>query len=195
MTTRQLSLKRGVYDFKKGGMEIITRNLTELFVCQLIIIFMLKDNLQVFKEFIYNSLMRFVKEIPLDIDFGPVSNEDINNGIMDWTKVVPSDIEFEIECVSYISSIVQYFKDMVLIKESVSYKFLTREILPEMWRSRKGIELKRQRKLENLANLLDSDKRYQEAHVIRIIVKPHLERVNRKWTNMTALEKFKSLFS
>ena len=61
--------------------------------------------------------------------------------------------------------------------------------------SRKEIGLKRQRKLEDLANLLDNDGGYQEAHVIRIIVKPHLERMNRKWINMTALEKFKSLFS
>ena len=53
-----------------------------------------------------------------------------------------------------------------------------------------------QRKLENLVKLLDNDERYQEAHVIRIIIKPHLEEMNRrKWTNMTAMEKLKSLFS
>ena len=81
------------------------------------------------------------------------------------------------------------------VNNNPAYIFLTKEVLPEMWKDRKGIELKRQRKLEDLANLLDKDGRYQEAHVVRIIVKPYLEEMNRKWTNMTTQEKFKSLFS
>ena len=125
----------------------------------------------------------------------PVFKEDLHSSVMYIVKVVPSNIEFEIICISFISSIVKYSMGRDFIMMSLPYTFFTKEILPEMWRSRKEIELKRQRKLEDLANLLDNDGRYQDAHVIRIIVKPHLERVNRKWTNMTALKKFKSLFS
>ena len=41
-----------------------------------------------------------------------------------------------------------------------TYTFLTKEVLPDMWRSWKEIELKRQGKLEDLANVLDNDGRY-----------------------------------
>ena len=103
-----------------------------------------------------------------------------------------TETDFEIICITLITLMAQCIKDNNDMK--LHYTFLTEEFLPEMWKDRKGIELKRQRKLENLAKLLDKDERYQEAHVIRIIVKPHLEEMNRKWTNMTALEKFKSCF-
>ena len=168
---RRLALKRSVYDFKKKGMKnVILRNralLSYITICMLF-----RNSLPVFKEVLYN-------------------------GIMNWTKEgTPSDIEFEMLCVTFITLIVQYVKNVKRIFiDPHYYTFLTEEVLPEMWRSRKEIELKRQRKPEKLANLLDNDERYQEAHVIRIIVKPHLERMNRKWTNMTALERFKSLFS
>ena len=156
MATRQLSLKRNVYDLKKGGFEKMILSDTK---CRMLF---------------YNYLIPMV--VPQEGEL--------------------SDIDFEICCVAFILLWVKNMK-----KEGVRamgcpiYTFLAQGVLPEMWRSRKGIELKRQRKLEDLANLLDNDERYQEAHVIRIIVKPYLEEMNRGWTNMTAMGKFKSLIS
>ena len=167
MTTRQLSSKRSIYTYKKENRKIIIRNYGAPFIDILTI------------TGIFSSL--------------PAFEEDLYNNIMNYAKEIPSDIEFEMFCVTFITSIVLYLKNKDFAR--LPYTFLTKKVLPEMWRSRKEIELKRQYKLESLANLLDNDGRYQEAHVIRIIVKPHLERMNRKWTNMTALEKFKSLFS
>ena len=168
MTDRQLSLKRRVYDFKKECMGTLIRDFRISLLGTLMQ--MVLYNLSSFKEELYNGIMYLVKE-------------------------ASSDIEFEMYCITFITSIVQYTKNIDRFLIELPYTFLTKEVLPEMWRSRKEIELKRQRKLENLANLLDNDGRYQEAHVIRIIVKPHLERMNRKWANMTTLEKFKSLLS
>ena len=193
MATRQLTLKRTVYDSK----EIIKRNFPEFL--DGILTSMFYDSLPVFKEALYNNFMYFAKVVPSDEGFGMFlnSNLDVHNSVTYLrAKVAPSDIGFEMFYVSCISSIVKYSKgSRDFMCNDYTYTFLTKEVLPEMWRSRKEIELKRQRKLEDLANLLDNVGRYQEAHVIRIIVKPHLERMNRKWTNMTALEKFKSLFS
>ena len=191
MTTRQLSLKRSVYDIKKSkAMRIVIGTQFRSPLIGSII-----DNLLVLKEVLYNRFMLFAKVMLLDeMVLGP--NGDFHNSIMYWEGEVPSDINFEIYCVSYISSFVQYMKKKEIMDiDNPIYTFLTQEVLPEMWRSRKEIELKRQRKLEDLANLLDKGGRYQEAHIIRIIVKPYLEEMNRKWINMTALEKFKSLFS
>ena len=101
-----------------------------------------------------------------------------------------TETDFEITCIYMITIMVQSIKDNNDMKPY--YTFFTKEVLPVMWKDRKGIELKRQ--LEHLAKLLDKNERYQEAHIIRIIVKPYLEEMNRKWTNMTAQEKFRSLF-
>ena len=182
MATRQLTLKRTIYDSKKN----IKRGLP-IFIDD-ILMNMCFNGPPDFKRIFYKHIMHIAKEI---------DEYPWDHTVMFWVSdSVPSDIEFEIDCVNYISTIVNYFKGRELKnRQPLNYTFLKKEVLPEMWRSRKEIELKRQRKLEDLANLLDNDGRYQEAHVIRIIVKPHHERMNRKWTNMTALEKFKSLLS
>ena len=193
MTTRQLSLKRSVYDIKlkNEDISILIRN-HEQFLS------MIYGNLSFLKEVLYIALMIYAKVIPFGSEFEMVfdSNEHFHNSIMYWKEKVPSDIDLEICCISFISLMVQSIKkeNRELINKPI-YTFLTKEVLPEMWKDRKEIELKRQRKLESLAKLLDKDERYQEAHVIRIIIKPHLEEMNRKWANMTALEKVKSLFS
>ena len=152
MTTRQLSLKRSVYDFKKEGMKNVILMNRDLLAC-------VED---------YKGIMNSIEED------------------------TPSDIKLEKYCIIFVTLTVQHVRGRYFIGSQYQYTFLTKEFLPEMWRSRKEIELKRQRKLENLANLLDNGERYQEAHAIRIIIKPHLERMNRKWTN-TALKKLKSL--
>ena len=104
-----------------------------------------------------------------------------------------TEMEFEINLCTSMVLIAQSFKG--IYRFIPHYTFLTKEALLTMWKDRKGIELKRQRKLERIAILLDKNERYQEAYVIRIIVKPYLKELNKKWTNMTAQEKFKSLFS
>ena len=117
---------------------------------------------------------------------------DFYRGIM-MIESMGTETDFEITCIIFITLMVQRIKDNNDMK--LHYTFLTEKLLPEMWKDREGIEIKRQRKLEYLAKLLDKNERYQEAHIIRIIVKPYLEEMNRKWTNMTAQEKFRSLFS
>ena len=130
MTARQLTLKKAVYDSKKN----IKRGLP-IFISD-ILSNMCFNSLPRFKKALYNSLMHIAEEITIDDDAWK------HNVLLYVIDPVQPDIEFEIGCVSYISTIVNYFKGSNLkINQPLNYSFLTKEVLPEMWRSRKEIEL------------------------------------------------------
>ena len=67
------------------------------------------------------------------------------------------------------------------------------EILPVLWKDHKAIEHKKQRKLTFLANELDNVGRHVEGHIVRIIVKPYIRDLNKKWSKMTATDKLKAV--
>ena len=74
------------------------------------------------------------------------------------------------------------------------YKEISRyEILPVLWKDHKAIERKKQRRLTFLANELSNVGRHVEGHVVRIIVKPYIRDLNKKWSKLTALEKLKTV--
>ena len=73
------------------------------------------------------------------------------------------------------------------------YKQIRYEILPVLWKDHKAIERKKQRKLTFLANELDNVGRHVEGHVVRIIVKPYIRDLNKKWSKMTATGKLKAV--
>lgn len=62
-------------------------------------------------------------------------------------------------------------------------------ILPAVWKNHKRIEQKKQRKLDFVAEVLNESGRHTEAHVVRIIVKPTIERMNKHWKNMSIRDK------
>ena len=62
-----------------------------------------------------------------------------------------------------------------------------------MCKDRRAMEVKRQHKLEKLAKMFVCERRFVESFVIRNIVTPYLEKFNRTWANMKAIDKFKSI--
>ena len=73
------------------------------------------------------------------------------------------------------------------------YEQIRYGILPVLWKDHKAIERKKQRKLTFLANELNNVGRLAEAHVVRIIVKPYIRDLNKKWSKMTATDKLKAV--
>ena len=65
------------------------------------------------------------------------------------------------------------------------------KILPIIWKDHRAIGLKKQRKLTFLANKLHGAGRIVKAHIVRTIVKPYIRDLNKKWSEMTTLEKLK----
>ena len=73
------------------------------------------------------------------------------------------------------------------------YKDIRYKILPVLWKYHKAIWRKSQEKLTFLANELSNTGRHVEGHIVRTIVKPYIRDLNRKWSEMTALEKLKTV--
>ena len=73
------------------------------------------------------------------------------------------------------------------------YKEIRYKLLPVFWKDHKAIERKKQRKLTFLANELDNVGRHVEGHIVRIIVKPYIRGLNKKWSKMTATGKLKAV--
>ena len=69
------------------------------------------------------------------------------------------------------------------------YKHIRYVVLPMLWKNHRTIERQKQKKLVFLANELHNDGRVVEAHIVRTIVKPYIRDLNRKWSQMTALDK------
>ena len=73
------------------------------------------------------------------------------------------------------------------------YKEIRYRLLPVLWRDHRAIERKKQRKLTFLANELGNAGRHVEGHIVRTIVKPYIRDLNRKWSQMTAIDKLKTV--
>ena len=72
------------------------------------------------------------------------------------------------------------------------FKQIRYEILPVLWKNRRAVERKKQKKLTFLADELEKAGRVVEAHVVRTIVKPHIRDMNLKWSKMTAVDKLRT---
>ena len=66
-------------------------------------------------------------------------------------------------------------------------------IVPALKKDHKKIAKHEQKMLSFLANEMHKAGRQTEAHVVRIIVKPYLQQARKKWTEMTAMQKFKTV--
>ena len=73
------------------------------------------------------------------------------------------------------------------------YKQIRYILLPALWKDHRTIEPKKQRKLTFLANKLHNDGRIYEAHIVRTVIKPYIREMNKKWSKMTAVEKFQTV--
>ena len=72
------------------------------------------------------------------------------------------------------------------------YKEIKYKILPVLWKNRKAIERKKQKKLTFLSRELYNAGRYTEAHIVRTIVKPCIRDMNMKWSKMKAEQKLEA---
>ena len=84
------------------------------------------------------------------------------------------------------------FANYVMRRGDSVYKTVEDVILPVLWRDHKTVERSKQVKLTFLANELGNVGRHIEAHVVRTIVKPYIRDMNRKWSEMTAIDKLKT---
>ena len=66
-------------------------------------------------------------------------------------------------------------------------------LLPVLRRDHKAVERKKQKKLSFLANELSNAGQHVQGHIVRMIVKPYIRDLNRKWAKMTALDKLKTV--
>ena len=72
------------------------------------------------------------------------------------------------------------------------YKEIKYKILPVLWKNRKAIERKKQKKLTFLSRELYNARRYTEALIVRTIVKPCIRDMNMKWSKMKAEQKLEA---
>ena len=82
-----------------------------------------------------------------------------------------------------------YFREQELRQIYMDFWY---KILPIIWKDHKAIEIKKEEhKLTFLANELHGAGRIVEAHIVRTVVKPYIRDLNKKWSEMTTLEKLK----
>ena len=74
-----------------------------------------------------------------------------------------------------------------------AYRVIHKIVLPLLNRDHKKVEKDKQKKLLFLANKLEKVRRITEAHVVRIIVKPHLQELGLEWSGMMVMEKFRTV--
>ena len=74
-------------------------------------------------------------------------------------------------------------------KKNPSYVFLKKIVVPALKKDHRKVVKHEQRMLSFLANEMDKAGRGVEAHVVRVIVKPHLKEMKKDWEEMT--QKFK----
>ena len=86
----------------------------------------------------------------------------------------------------------RFFREKAF-KKGLSYIILKTIIVPTLKKDHKKFTKHEQKMLSFLANEMHKAGRQTEGHVVRIIVKPYLQQARKKWTEMTAMQKFRTV--
>ena len=75
-------------------------------------------------------------------------------------------------------------------KKNPSYIFLKKIVVPALKKDHGKAVKHEQKMLAFLAYEMDKAGRHVEAHVVRIVVKPHLKEMKKDWEKMTPVQKY-----